>query len=177
MRKLSNPYLIPFGGLRNGEYTFNYVIEDSFFKEREYSEVQRAHIKTNVVLMKEPHLLIFKIKMEGVIHVMCDRCGDYFDMPVWGENKLIVSLTNDRFEDEDDIISIPIDSFEIDLTEHLYQYVATLLPQRRVHPDNPDGTSACNPIALKKLREFSAEEQKKKVNPIWEELRNKIKNN
>lgn len=156
---------------------FDYVIDDSFFKEREYSEVQRAQIKTHVVLKKETHLLIFEIKMEGTIHVMCDRCGDYFNMPVWGENKLIVSLTNDRFEGEDDIVSIPIDSSEIDLTEHLYQYAATLLPQRRVHADNEDGTSACNPIALKMLREFSVEEQKQKVNPIWEALKNKIKNN
>ena len=177
MKKLSNPYLIQFAGLRNGEHAFDYVIDDSFFKQREYSEVQHAHIVTHVTLRKETHLLVFDIKMEGTINVMCDRCGDYFDLPVIGENKLIVSLTNDRFENETDIVSIPIDSSEIDISQYLYEYVSMLLPQRRVHPDKENGESGCNPEALKMLNKLSEEKQKKRINPIWEELKSKIKNN
>ena len=177
MKKLSNPYLIPFAGLKTGEYIFNYLIDDSFFKERDYSEIQHAKINTQVNLTKGTHLLVFDVKMEGAINVMCDRCGDYFDLPVWGENKLIVSLTNDRFEGETDIISIPIDSSEIDVSQYLYEYVYMLLPQRRTHPDKEDGTSTCNPEALKILNKLSEEEQEKKINPIWEELKSKIKHN
>lgn len=177
MKKLSNPYLIQFAGLRNGEHVFDYVVDDSFFKKREYSEVQRALINTHIVLTKETHLLVFDIKMEGTINVMCDRCGDSFDLPVIGENKLIVSLTNDRFENETDILSIPIDSSEIDISQYLYEYIAMLLPQRRIHPDKEDGTSGCNPEAMKILNKLSSEEREKKINPIWEELKSKIKNN
>lgn len=177
VKKLSNPYLIPFAGLRTGEHHFEYVINDSFFKEREYSEVQHSHIETSVVLNKETNLLVFDVKMKGSINVMCDRCGDYFDLPVWGENKLIVSLTNDRFEGETDILSIPIDSSEIDISQYLYEYVSLLLPQRRIHPAKEDGAAGCNPEALKMLDKLSEEEQEKRVNPIWEELKSKIKNN
>ena len=177
MKKLSNPYLISFAGLKIGEYKFDYVIDDSFFKDREYSEVQHARISTAVTLTKGTNLLVFDIKMEGAINVMCDRCGDNFDLPVWGENKLVVSLTNDRFENETDIVSIPLDSFEIDISQYLYEYVSMLLPQRRIHPDKEDGTSTCNPESLKILNRLSEEKQEKKINPIWEELKTKIKNN
>ena len=177
MKKLSNPYLISFVGLKSGEHRFDYVIDDSFFKDREYSEVQQARIKTFVTLTKETHLLVFDVRMEGTINIMCDRCGDNFDLPVWGENKMVVSLTNDRFENETDIISIPLDSYEIDISQYLYEYVSFLLPQRRIHPDKEDGTSTCNPESLKILNRLSEEKQEKKINPIWEELKTKIKNN
>jgi len=175
MKKLSNPYLIPFAGLKSGEHNFDYVIDDAFFKEREYSEVQHAKIKTNVTLNREINILVFDIRMEGTINVMCDRCGDAFDFPVWGEKKLIVSLTNDRFED-DDIVSIPLDSYEIDISQNLYEYATLLLPQRRIHPDKEDGTSGCNSEALKILNKLSEKKGEENIDPRWEALKN-IKQN
>ena len=175
MKKLSNPYLIQFAGLKTGEHKFFYVIDDTFFKDRKYSEIQQAHINTEVTLINEPHLLVFDIKMEGTINVLCDRCGDPFDFPVWGEQKLIVSLTNDKFE-EDDIVSMPFESSEIDISQHLYEYVTLLLPQRRIHPDTKDGKNGCNQDALKRLENFSAKEAEKKTDPRWDALKN-IKQN
>ena len=173
MKKLSNPYLIPFAGLRIGEHKFDYVIDDAFFKDREYSEIQKAHIDTQVTMTKENHLLIFDIKMEGTINVMCDRCGDPFDFPVWGERKFIVSLTNDKFEEGDDIVSIPFESYEIDISQNLYEYATLLLPQRRIHPDKADGTSGCNAEALKILNKLS-EKEVEKIDPRWDAL-NRLK--
>lgn len=175
MKKLSNPYLISFTGLKNGEHKYDYVIDDFFFKQREYSEIQQAHIDAKVTLIKEIHLLVFDIKMEGTINVMCDRCGDAFDFPVWGEKKLIISLTNDRFED-DDIVSIPLDSSEIDIAQYLYEYVTLLLPQRRIHPDKEGGASGCNAEALKILNKLSEKKGEDKIDPRWEALKN-IKHN
>ena len=169
--------MIPFAGLKTGEHVFEYVIDDSFFKGRGYSEIQHAKINTQAALTKGTNLLVFDVKMEGAINVMCDRCGENFDFPVWGERKLIVSLTNDRFDEGDDIISIPFESSEIDISQYLYEYIILLLPQRRIHPDNAAGESGCNPEALKMLKKFSEEKQEKKIDPIWEELKNKIKHN
>lgn len=177
MKKSNNPYIIPFVGLKSGEHRFDYIIDDIFFKDKEYSEVKKAHIDTQVTLTVESNLLVFDIKMEGTIDVLCDRCGDPFDFPVWGENKFIVSLTKDKFEDEDDITSLSPDASEIDITQNLYEYVNLLLPQRRVHPSKEDGTSGCNPEALKILNKLSVKEEEKQIDPRWEALKSKIKNN
>jgi len=177
MKKSSNPYLIQFAGLKNGEHKFDYVIDDAFFKDRQYSEVQHAHIFTQVILTKEVNLLVFDIKMEGTINVLCDRCGDPFDFPVWGERKFIVSLTNDKFEEGDDIISLSLDASEIDISQTLYEYVNLLLPQRRIHPAKEDGTDGCNAEAIKILDKLSANEaEEKKTDPRWDALK-KIKEN
>jgi uncharacterized metal-binding protein YceD (DUF177 family) len=113
--------------------------------------------------------------MEGTINVLCDRCGDPFDFPVWGERKLIVSLTNDKFED-DDIVSLSLDASEIDISQNLYEYVTLLLPQRRIHPAKEDGTTGCNTDALKRLEKFSEKEAENKIDPRWDALKN-IKQN
>lgn len=174
MKKSSNPYIIPFVGLKDGEHRFDYVIEDAFFKDREYSEVKQARIHTQVVMTKATNLLVFDIKMEGTINVPCDRCGDPFDFPVWDERKFIVSLTNDKFEDGDDIISLSLEASEIDISQNLYEYANLLLPQRRIHPDKEDGTSGCNQEALKVLNRLSHQEEH--ADPRWDALK-KIKQN
>ena len=114
--------------------------------------------------------------MEGTINVQCDRCGDPFDFPVWGERKFIVSLTNDKFDDGDDIASLSLDASEIDISQNLYEYVNLLLPQRRIHPSKEDGTSGCNAEALKILNKFSEKEEENKIDPRWDALK-KIKQN
>ena len=174
MKKSGNPYIIPFVGLKNGEHRFDYVIEDAFFKDKEYSEVKKARISTQVVLTKETHLLVFDIKMEGTINVPCDRCGDPFDFPVWDEKKYIVSLTNDKFDDGDDIVSLSLDKSEIDISQPLYEYVNLLLPQRRIHPSKEDGTSGCNAEALKVLNKFAVNSEEHPTDPRWDALK-KIK--
>ena len=174
MKKSSNPYIIPFVGLKDGEHRFDYVIEDAFFKDREYSEVKEARIVTQVILTKATHLLVFDIKMDGTINVPCDRCGDSFDFPVWGERKLIVSLTSDKFEDGDDIVSLSLEASEIDISQNLYEYITLLLPTRRIHPAKEDGTSGCNENVLKILNKFSEKEEEQKTDPRWDALK-KIK--
>jgi uncharacterized metal-binding protein YceD (DUF177 family) len=176
MKKSSNPYLIPFAGLKNGEHKFDYVIEDAFFTAWKNSEIQHARIHTQVILTKEINLLVFDVKMEGTINVLCDRCGDPFDFPVWGERKLIVSLTNDKFDDGDDIVSLSLDAYEIDISQTLYEYITLLLPQRRIHPVKEDGTSGCNENALKILNKLSTKEEEQKTDPRWDALK-KIKQN
>jgi uncharacterized metal-binding protein YceD (DUF177 family) len=176
MKKSGNPYIIPFVGLKKGVHRFDYVIEDAFFKDKEYSEVKQARIHTQVLLTNEVNLLVFDIKMEGTINVQCDRCGDPFDFPVWGERKFIVSLTNDKFEDGDDIASLSLDASEIDISQILYEYANLLLPQRRIHPTKEDGTSGCNAEALTLLNRLSEKEEENLTDPRWEALK-KIKQN
>ncbi len=176
MKKSSNPYLIQFAGLKNGEHKFDYVIDDAFFKDKEYSEIQHAKIFTLVTLTKSINLLVFDIKMEGIINVSCDRCGGLFNFPVWGERKLVVSQTNDRFEDGDDIISLSLDASEIDISQTLYEYVTLLLPQRRIHPAKEDGTEGCDADALKVLDKLTAKGEESKTDPRWDALKNIKKN-
>lgn len=172
MKKSGNPYLIKFVGLKDGKHRFDFTIDNAFFKDKEYSEVKEAHVAAVVTLTKSTNLLVFDIKMDGTINVPCDRCGDAFDFPVWGERKLIVSLTNDKFEDGDDIVSLPLEASEIDISQLLYEYAILLLPQRRIHPAKEDGTSGCNPNALNILNNLSAkEEEGTTTDPRWDALK------
>ncbi|MFH1005336.1 MAG: DUF177 domain-containing protein [Bacteroidota bacterium] len=172
MKNLNNPYIISFAGLKNGEHIFKFHICNSFFQERDYSEIKKANIIAHVTLLKEPDVFIFTFKLEGTINVFCDRCGDDFDMPVWGEQKLIANMTNDVYEEGDDIISISSADSEIDISHFLYEYIFLLLPVRRVHPDKENGTSTCNSESLKIINKFL--KNKKQIDHRWDALK-KIK--
>ena len=99
---------------------------------------------------------------------------DPFDFPVWGERKFIVSLTNDKFDDGDDIASLSLEASEIDISQNLYEYATLLLPQRRIHPAKEDGTSGCNANALKILNKLTTKEEEQATDPRWDALK-KIK--
>jgi uncharacterized metal-binding protein YceD (DUF177 family) len=67
---------------------------------------------------------------------------------------------------------IPDTAHEIDLAPFLYEYIHLLLPVRRVHPDERNGQSGCNPEVLKKLEELAPHPH---LDPRWETL-NRLKN-
>jgi uncharacterized metal-binding protein YceD (DUF177 family) len=149
-------YTIPFGSLKQGIHTYRFSVDDSFFEGLEYSEVRKADMEIHLVLHKQSHMLVLDFHLTGTIHVMCDRCADYFDLPVSGTNQLIVKIEGTEIREQDDILCIPASENEIDLSHHIYEYICLLLPQRRIHTNE----TYCNQDVLKQLRKFSANEKR-----------------
>ena len=81
--------------------------------------------------------------------VPCDRCLDELEMPVDSYIALSVKYgaeenAEEHQEGEREIVFIPEDSAELDLSQVIYDYVCLSLPMQRVH--EPGG---CNPAAMK----------------------------
>ncbi|MBK8882594.1 MAG: DUF177 domain-containing protein [Bacteroidales bacterium] len=82
-----------------------------------------------------------------------------------------------KIEDSDpDIISFTTDEHELDLTQHFYEYIHLALPIKRVHPDDENGNSTCDPLMLDKLKELIVEEDNDN-DPRWDELRKLMNDN
>ena len=170
-------YIIQFVGLALGEHLYEYIIRDNFFEDREYSEIKKSNIILKINLLKQTSMMILHVEVRGTVKADCDRCTEEFDLPIEGNYKLIVkvggSLTGDE---DDDIITIPANEHELDLSQHLYEYIALSLPIKRVHPDNEQGESTCNKEMLKKLSSFLTEEEKTENeapgDPRWDKLKN-----
>ena len=60
--------------------------------------------------------------------------------------------------------------------QHIYEYIQLALPIKRVHTDDSEGNSTCDPEMLKKLNEFIVEEENN-TDPRWDELRKLINDN
>ena len=174
---MSGIFALPLSGLKEGLHTFDFEIGKEFFEEFEESEIKEGSLKAVVILEKRSSHLDLQVKISGTVLISCDRCLEMFSRPVECENRLLVKLGKVISEEDPDIVSLASDEHELDLMQHFYEYIHLALPIKRVHPDNEDGESTCNPEMLKKLKELLVVEETEKHNdPRWDDLK-KLMNN
>jgi uncharacterized metal-binding protein YceD (DUF177 family) len=160
-------FIIPFKGLAIGEHSFHYEIDAAFFAELEYAELQNAEVSVDLQLERQERMLILDFDIRGSIEVECDRCLEPFPYAVEGQRQLIIQFGDHYEEEDDDIIVIPFDDHQIDITHHLYDYLLLMLPIKRVHPEGVQGKSSCNPDMLRKLERLSGQTGN---DPRWDAL-------
>jgi uncharacterized metal-binding protein YceD (DUF177 family) len=82
-------------------------------------------------------------------------------------------------EIEDDVLIIGRDDHEIEVGQYLYEFIMLALPYQKVHPDDSEGQSTCNPEMLKKLDAHSTKEPdgEENIDPRWDALKGIIEKN
>ena len=81
-----------------------------------------------------------------------------------------------RDEDDPDIITIHAEEPVLDLKQYFYEYILLALPIQRIHPDDSEGNSTCDPHMLEKLQEHIVNDIDEK-DPRWDELKKLANNN
>ena len=169
-------YSIPLAGLKESRYTYEFKIGGDFFEAFEGSEIRRGEFRAVVVLEKCSTHLELDIVINGRAEVVCDRCLDNFYLPVSSANRLFVRQGKEWDEADPDMVTMPLDEHEIDLSQFFYEYIHLALPLKRIHPDDSKGRTTCNPEMIRKLEahlmtgeEFS--------DPRWDELKKLTGNN
>lgn len=115
--------------------------------------------------------MICSFDIQGIVEVICDRCADPLKIAVKGNEQLIFRIGESGESPDDDIIFLSDEDFEIDLSQHLFDYVHLLLPMRLTHDDSADG-QACDPEMIRLLEKYSADKHLKSPWKGLEQLRN-----
>lgn len=167
--------VIPFSGMKEGKYSFSHVLDNTFFESLEFSEIKKGNVKVNIELERRPNLLNLEITLDGTVVQECDRCGNTYDQPITDHRYIVVNLNADKFEDEDDLISLPANYNELDLSQYIYEYIALAVPPKRVCPESV----GCDPEVIRKLNQLDPGEQHelKTTDPRWDALKNFKTNN
>ena len=158
--------------LKTGTHQFQFEIDDTFFKDFDNGDLAGGNLTIDCTMDKQERMLIFDITIRGTLEVTCDRCLEDLDLPVEGNERLIAKFGNEEIEENDEIIVIPEQDYEIDLSQYLYEYINLILPYRKVHGEDENGNSLCNPDIIKKIEEHTEEEA---TDPRWDALK-KLKN-
>ena len=146
---MSDNFIIPLNGLASGESRFFWHAGKEFFEAFENAEILDADLDASVIVEKSGRYLGVDCEIDGTVTVACDRCLEDLEMPVTADVLLSVKYgdeesSEDHQEGEREIVFIPEDSAELDLSQVIYDYVCLSLPMQRVH--EPGG---CNPAAMK----------------------------
>jgi len=169
-------YSIPLAGLREARYTYEFSIGDDFFEAFEGSEIKRGELNAVVELQKCSAHLELDIVINGRAEVMCDRCLEFFYMPLSSANRLFVRQGKEWDEADPDMITMPLDEHEIDLSQFFYEYIHLALPLKRIHPDDGEGNSTCNPDMIRKLNDHLLHGEAE-PDPRWDDLKKLTGNN
>lgn len=171
---IEKDYILPIAGLSIGCHNFEYKIDDSFFEKLEFSEVKKGLVKVNLNVEKKENNYIFTFEFKGNVRVVCDRCNDEYDQVINNKAVIFLKYGVEYKEESDDIIIIPKEQGEFDVSSLIYEYIILSLPIHKVHPD----ISQCNQDVIKYLEKHKKRENKM-INAHWkclEELKNKKDN-
>ena len=158
---------ISFTGLKLGKHRFEYKIDNTFFEHFQYHEFENADIKIDLNFEKKHNMFNLMFTSRGVVTVACDVTAEPFELEIEGSLPLIVKFGEEYNDDNDEILIIPHNKVQIDISHLIYEMIILSLPIKRVHPGVEDGTLKSE--VLKKLEEYKIKEQK--IDPRWEKLK------
>ena len=150
--------ILPLRNLSQGKHKFDFFVGNDFFEKIESSEIRGGSAELRIFADKSIDIVDIRLDFEGEAKVVCDRCLEEFMMPVEGRNHLSVRITDivpeydtEEINTEEDIMYIVGNETELDLTEYVYESIYLAFPIQRIHPDDKNGESLCNPEMLKYL--------------------------
>jgi uncharacterized protein len=173
---MSGTCTISLGGLKEGRHTVDFEIGNKFFEKFEESEIKEGSLIAHIEFDKRSTHIDLNIRLSGSVRICCDRCLGMFLFPVECINRLLVKFNKVIEEIDPDILIIPADANELDLQQHLYEYIHLALPIRRIHPDDKNGKSTCDPAMLEKLDELIIDSENDN-DPRWDDLKKLMNNN
>lgn len=151
--KSKREYIIPFIGLKVGFHEFEFQIQDAFFEDRQYSSIHSGTANVRLVLEKKETMMIGEFEIKGSVSTDCDRCNDPIEVPIKGSFKLIFTFGNEPSEDESIIVMHP-DDYELELKDHLYELLIVSLPTRLIHPKGE-----CNEEMIELLSKYTVQQE------------------
>jgi uncharacterized metal-binding protein YceD (DUF177 family) len=176
---MSGKFTIPVFGLKPGRHIYEFEINKEFFDKFDRSEIEEGELNAEVEAEKKSSHIELVIRISGKVRIVCDRCLEMFYQAVKSEDRLVVKFGKVRDDSDPDILTIPAEEQELDMDQYFYEFIHLALPIKRVHPDDSEGNSTCDPGMLKKLSEHTVEEpsEEDENDPRWDELRKLMNNN
>jgi len=165
---MTDAFKIPFVGLKLGQHEFEFDVDGSFFETLSYSLIEKGKLKVWLDLEKKETMLLASFQVDGTVELVCSRCNESMDAEVEGELDVIYKFGNESIDDENLIVISP-DSFEIDVKQPIYELITISLPLRPIHEEGK-----CDEEMVKLIEKFQAKEKKDNddTDPRWSALKN-----
>jgi len=166
---MSGYYNMPLSGLKEGSHLYDFDIDREFFTEYEGSEIKESDLKVRTILIKRSAHMELKVILEGRVKIVCDRCLEDFWQEVESEDSLLIKYGDQWEEVDDEVVMIPHGESSFDLSQFIYEFAHLALPVQRIHPDDNNGESKCDPLMMDKLKDYLPDKEEN-IDPRWKEL-------
>lgn len=169
-------YNIRFSGLKLGEHSFDYELDNEFFELFEYRDFESANVKAHIDFTKKENSLELDISIRGSVNVPCDITNDPFDLPVENDLELVVKFGEEYDDSEEDILVLPSGEIEMNLAQYLYELTVLAVPLKRICPEVQRGEKGQEVLArLEDLhpenRKQEEKDEENETDPRWDKLK------
>jgi len=162
-------------GLKEGSHLFDFKIDSKFFDLFEKSVIHEAALTATARVIKHSSYIEMKIVIDGTVSLTCDRCLELYSQQISTDDSIIIKFGDHWEEVDDEVIIMPGGENEFVLDQLIYEFAHLGLPLKKVHPDDENGKSTCDPEMLKRLNQHMLKESKGQNGPYVEEFA-KLKN-
>ena len=168
---MKSPFAIPFVGLKQGIHEFEFDIDKSFFESLPYSLIENGRLSAYLELEKKETMLIAQLDVVGFIFTDCDRCTEPLTQEIEGDMTLYYTFGEEESEDEN-LLVLALESYQIDLTQPLYELISLSLPAKMVHEE-----VECNEEMVELINKYQQPSSDSKtdddeIDPRWSALKN-----
>ena len=168
---------IQFVGLKEGSHLFEYEIDNTFFDAYGFNEFNNSSLQVTLVFEKKTTFFELNFEVNGTVNVDCDTSLEPFNQKINGNLPLVIKFGQEYNDDNDEMIIIPHEYYELDVSQFIYELIILSVPTKKVHPKVLDGTMDSE--ALNKLRELEIKKNKSTSNeditdPRWDKLKSLI---
>ena len=132
-------FKIPFKGLNLGSHQFEWKINKSFFELFDNEDILNCHLHVHLEMDKTERMFTLDFKIIGDLEVECDRCLDNLVIPTSIHEQYFIKLGHERKEESDEILIIPENDFEIDVSEIVHDFIILSMPIKKVHGEDNKG--------------------------------------
>ncbi len=164
-------YIVPFSGLENKEHVFSFVVEDEFFTFFDDKLIKGAKLDVDLHLVKKAHSLHLKIRLNGYVKLICDRCLEVYNQQINFTDTVNVEFGEETdFDTNSDIVILDKKKSEINISQFIYEFTNFALPLQHYHPQDENGNDTCDVKMIEILNNHLVKEEEK-IDPRWEALK------
>jgi uncharacterized metal-binding protein YceD (DUF177 family) len=99
-------------------------------------------------LKKSETMLVTNYTIQGTVDAQCYRCNDPLEIEVEGDFRLVFKFGNEE-SDNEELIVLPHEAYQLTLADYFYEFVHVLLPNRIVHEEGD-----CNEEMVEIMKQY-----------------------
>ena len=157
-------------GLADGLNSFEFDLDDAYFKAVNAPEVGRGNVHVSLKIVRTQNdYFTLDFHEKGTVVLPCDLCLDDMEQPIETQQRLEAKFGN-AYSEDGDLVTVPENEGILDVSWFVYEFILLALPIKHVH-----APGKCNPAMIRTLEEYSAtrsgqEGNETPMDPRWEAL-------
>ncbi len=125
-------YTLVFSGLKAGTHELEYSLDAAFFAHYNHPETEgMTQAEARVTLVKGSLTMELRFAFSGLLATEDDDTGEPFELPLHNAFTVVVKFGEAYDDQEPELLILPHGSYEVDLSQYLYELAVLSIPLRK----------------------------------------------